>query len=364
MNRNSLISLLLTLLFLYLFLFDFSPRLWLAGDRSAMEALFQSRLEWSAILEQIRTMKLGWLGAAASFLLTAMVVRSFRWRAILWPLDQLSFGTVFGLNNLGYMANNLLPMRLGEVLRSAVLAQKSRLDFPAAIATVVVERVFDMLGALGTLFLLLLLLPEDILGDHAGTLRGLMPWLSVAAGLGIALLVGMVLFREAFERFTRRLGVILPAKPADILTRLIVSFTSGMAILDSGRRVLLLLGQTVLLYGCYYMSLKCMMMALGLDGSLPLLALHPLGSTLLVMVFVTVGYMIPAAPGAIGTVQYFTALGLELLGVDATPAGGFALVNHFLTYLVLTGLGVIALVTLKIRFGELLRWQHGDSSEF
>ncbi len=364
MNRNSLLSFLLTLIFLYLFLFDFSPRLWLGGELSAGQAFFASRLEWGAIGEQIRRMKPLWLAAAAGWLLAAMVVRSFRWRSILWPMDRLGLGTVFGLNNLGYMANNLLPMRLGEILRSAVLAQKSRLDFPAALGTVVVERILDLLGALGLLFLLLVALPREVLGEQAETLSGLLPLLAALTGAGLILLILLVLFRDRIQGWIGRLALILPARFADRVTKLTESFTAGLTLLDSLPRILLVLGQTLLLYACYFLSLKCILLAMGLDGTATaLLAQYPFGSTLLVMVFVTVGYMIPAAPGAIGTVQYFTALGLELLGVPASPAGGFALVNHFLTYIILTGLGVIALGTLRIRFGDLLKWQHGEASE-
>jgi uncharacterized protein (TIRG00374 family) len=358
MSRSHWFSLLVSLLFLYLFLFDPAPsRLFHEGVPLA-EALFHPRIEWSAVGRQIAAMHLGWFSLAFLFLMLAMVVRGLRWQAIVHPLKKLDFATMFGLNNLGYMANNLLPMRLGEVLRAMFLARKSGLGVPAAMATVVVERAFDMLGALACLFTLLLVVPADILGDQAGVVHQAVPALGGLAALGLLALLMLVVLRQRVQTLLEKLRLVLPARIADISLRLTASFLQGLSILESPLRTLWLVVLSILLYGCYFLSLKTMMLSMGLGAdSLPLLAQHPFGSVLLVLVFVTVGYMIPAAPGAIGTVQYFTAIGLGLLGTDPSRAAGFALVNHFLTYAVLTGLGFIALFTLRIRFAELLSIQ-------
>lgn len=358
MSRSHWFSLVVSLLFLYLFLFDPSPARLISGEADVTQALFQPRIEWAEVGQQIAAMHGGWFSLAFFCLILAMVVRSLRWRAIVEPLEKLDFGTMFGLNNLGYMANNLLPMRLGELLRAVFLARKSGLKVPAAMATVVVERVFDMLGALGCLFGLLVFVPSGILGGKAALVQQAVPTLAGLTGAGLLALLGLVVFRSRVQAWAAKLAVVLPARLADTVVRLTTSFLQGLAILESPLRTLWLVVLTVLLYACYFLSLKTMMLAMGLGGTtLPLLAQHPLGAVLLVLVFVTVGYMIPAAPGAIGTVQYFTAIGLGLLGTDPSRAAGFALVNHFLTYAVLTGLGVIALFTLRIRFAELLSIQ-------
>ena len=130
--------------------------------------------------------------------------------------------------------------------------------------------------------------------------------------------------------------------------------TAGLATLRSPARVAVLLLQTALLFMCYLASLWFMLDAFGLRAdSLAALGADPLGSLLLILVFVTLGYMIPAAPGAIGTVQYFTAEALELLGAETSSAVGFALGNHLLTYVVLTLLGLLALIRLRLSFGDL-----------
>lgn len=357
MSRSHWFSLLVSLLFLYLFLFSPAPsQLWHGGGVGV--ALFHPRIEWGEVGRQIAAMDLGWFSLAFMFLMLAMVVRSLRWQAIVAPLKKLDFGVMFGLNNLGYMANNLLPLRLGELLRAVFLARKSGLKVPAAMATVVVERVFDMLGALGCLFALLLFVPSSILGERAQLLHQALPTLGGLTGAGLLVLLLLVIFRARVQHLLERVVLILPARFADMAVRLLASFLQGLATLESPLRTLWLVVLSALLYGCYFLSLKTMMLAMGLGAdSLELMARHSFGSVLLVLVFVTVGYMIPAAPGAIGTVQYFTAIGLGLLGADPSRAAGFALVNHFLTYVVLTGLGFVALFTLRIRFSELLSIQ-------
>ncbi|MCA9787909.1 MAG: flippase-like domain-containing protein, partial [Candidatus Cloacimonetes bacterium] len=290
MSRSHWFSLLVSLIFLYLFLFDPSPaQLW-NGTAGVGEALFRNRIHWAEVGEQIARMHLGWFSLAFSSLILAMCVRAVRWQVIVNPMKKLSFGVMFGLNNLGYMANNLLPMRLGELLRGIYLARKAGMPVSSAMATVVLERVFDMLGALGCLFALLVFVPLAILGDRGPLVHGLLPTLSWIVGTGLVLLVALVVFRERVQSRLNRMALILPARLADMVTRLLDSFIKGLAILESPWRTLWLVVLTGILYGCYYLSLKTMMLAMGLNSiSLPLLAAHPLGSILLVLVFVTVG---------------------------------------------------------------------------
>lgn len=92
----------------------------------------------------IRSAAPGWLIVMAGFLFIDLVVRAVRWRRLLAPIRDVSFGATFGYLLIGYLANNVLPARLGELVRCHYLGDREGLSRATALGTVVVERVVDI----------------------------------------------------------------------------------------------------------------------------------------------------------------------------------------------------------------------------
>jgi len=362
MKRGSLIALLVSLFFLYLFVFDPSPSAWLAGRLDGRAAFLTSRLDWPVVGRLLVSLRPAPFLAAVGLLLLSLALRGWRWQVIIGGLGRVPYGLALHLSNLGYMANNLLPMRLGEVLRGGLLAGRGRLPLSGALATVVLERLFDMVGILSCL-LGMLLLPPPVASGAAGqgtlgAFRALALPLGVGAGALLAGLAALVIWRRPVVGRLHRLLEGLPGRFGARLVGWLDSFAGGLGILRSPWMSGLLLLQTALIYLCYIGSLAMMLAAYRLTGeALPGYAASSAGALLLLLVFVSLGYLIPAAPGAIGTVQYFTALGLGLLGAATSPAQSFALANHLLTWLVLTLAGGAALPALRLSWGDLARWK-------
>jgi len=366
MRRHGVLALLISAVFVYLFVFQPAPGDWLAGRAGWREALLSSRVAWGEVGRLLITLRPLPFAGAVAFLVLSLALRAWRWRVVVGPLARLPVVRLFHLTNLGYMANNLLPMRLGEVLRAGALALRSPVPPAGALATIVVERTLDVIGALAVL-LLMLLCHRDLAATGAASpealaalarFRDLAPALGLGTGAALALMLALVIWRrrclEALERVLNRL---LPDRPAARLHRILSSFAAGLDILRSPWEGLLLLAQTALVYACYLGSLACMIHAYGLGETLVLFQRAPAASLLLVLVFVSLGYMIPAAPGAFGTVQYFTALAMGLVGAGTEAAMSFALGNHLITWLVLTLLGLAALPQLGLRFNDLIQWK-------
>lgn len=363
MSRGALVSFLLSALFVYLFLFQPHPAGVLTGESGLIDAFFQSRVDWPGVLDILSSLRLlPFLGALGALILS-LVIRAWRWRVIVVPVERLPVPLFFHLTNLGYMASNLLPMRLGELLRAMALKARSRVGLSAAFASIILERLLDMAGAAGVLFLLLLIGPPLPVDGESGIMmlrfQQLLPWLGMLVGALTLLLLCLVLFRERLLLgLERLLGRVLPAGPASRLHNIAETFSRGLSILRSPGEALGLLLLTALIYCCYLGSLAFMLQAFGFDGTtLPLLGERPFAAICMLLVFVSLGYMIPAAPGAIGTVQYFTLLALQLLGDAGPRAQSFALGNHLLTWLVLTLLGLAALPALKLDFRKLMEWK-------
>src|SRR5689334_5942605 len=88
-------------------------------------------------------------------------VRALRWQALLAPVRRLPVRTLFPVVVIGYMANNILPWRIGEFVRGYVLREREGIPTSASLATIAVERIFDGLTMLAFLLVASLFIPLD-----------------------------------------------------------------------------------------------------------------------------------------------------------------------------------------------------------
>ncbi|MGH7741734.1 MAG: lysylphosphatidylglycerol synthase transmembrane domain-containing protein, partial [Candidatus Eiseniibacteriota bacterium] len=110
---------------------------------------------WSALRHS------SWLGFLAAMALTLIGfwLRAIRWRLLIGGTRRLSTGSLFSATMIGFMTNNVLPFRLGELVRPWVLARREHLSKTTLLATVVVERAVDMLTLLAILGVALAVYP-------------------------------------------------------------------------------------------------------------------------------------------------------------------------------------------------------------
>jgi uncharacterized protein (TIRG00374 family) len=234
-------------------------------------------------------------------------VRALRWRSLLaggraMPLDSLLSATM-----IGFMTNNVLPFRLGEFVRPWVLARRERCSMSMALATIVVERVVDMLALLAILGFTLLLHPIRP-GSEAAKLT------QAGAGTLIVLTLGLTLLLVALERMpgtSHRLiawvGRRLPARHRDRVVQALEHFLDGLGLFRDVPRLLWVFLLSLVLFGCFGVALQLSMLAFGLH--------LPWYAGLLVLVISAFAIMAPAAPGYIGTMNLACVAGLALFGV-------------------------------------------------
>ena len=98
--------------------------------------------DWLEIWGYIRQVDYGVLLAAMPVFLLHLLARAWRWRFLLLPAGRPAYSSLFGSMMIGFMANNLLPLRLGEFIRAYVLGRRENLGFSLVLATLVVERIF------------------------------------------------------------------------------------------------------------------------------------------------------------------------------------------------------------------------------
>ncbi len=234
-------------------------------------------------------------------------LRAVRWRSFLAEPRTATIDSLFSATMIGFMANNLLPFRLGEFVRAWALARRERCSGSMVLATVVVERVIDMLTLLGILGITLLVNPIKP-GTKAAELT------QAGASSLIVITVGLTLVLVVLERQPRlahrlvaRLSERLPERHRGRALAALDHFVEGLGLFRDAPRLLWVFLLSFLMFGCFAFAQQVSLEGLGIH--------LPWYAGLSLMVITAFAIMAPAAPGYIGTMNLACVAGLLLFGV-------------------------------------------------
>ena len=291
------------------------------------------------------------LAAVAASLLT-VVYRAFRWKFLLLPIKRVPLAPLVACTFMGWTLNVIVPGRVGEVLRPALLGQREGLSKSAAVATVLVERAFDTLALLLYVLMYPVLFPMP---SAAGS--EVLRWMTVLSAVGvvglIVLLAGFLILGPAAARLSRWPlwldGIIarVPERWQGRIVQLGSSFARGLQGLREPRLIGLLtvhsLGLWALIGGAYYL----VVLALGIE--LPFYAMVH------VVAIAAIGVLVPT-PAAVGSYHRAVQFGMVAVwGVGNEAAVGFALLAHAVSFLPAAAIGLVLLA----REGLTLRLLRG-----
>jgi uncharacterized protein (TIRG00374 family) len=284
-----------------------------------------------ALGEQLRHARWTWVLFAAVLTPLGLVARARRWRYLFAPGERPP-SLVSGLM-IGYMVNNILPLRAGELARVYVVARRWGHGFWTVLATTIVERVLDGLAVVLMLGILVLLVDvPPVLRWGAGVLL----LINLA---GVVILVSFALApgpsRTAIRWVVRR----WPRAQAPAL-RIFERFVRGLAGVRTPAHAIPLVLWTVVVWVIPATFAWSAMRAM----NLALLWVAPWT----VLAFVAVGVSIPSAPGYVGVFHAATTVALGLFGVPHAEALGYALVLHAAQFVPVTLVGWIALLREQV----------------
>lgn len=283
-----------------------------------------------------------WLVPGLAIYFGAVVLRSWRWRFLLKPLKSISMGTVFPIVAIGYMGNDVFPLRMGEVLRTVVLKRREGISISASLATIVVERIFDAVVVVG--FVLLNL--GQLIGLSSGPftqLRGAAAWIAAIFLVGLMIFIMVAMFPQPAHRLIHGiLQRILPERMQTPVGDIADRFLDGLMRLSSPKDALVVFLSTFFIWiletGLYW----CVNQALGLGLNFSQL--------MLLNGVVNLVLLIPAAPGGLGTFDAAGRMMLEVFGIASEPALGFTLILRVALWLPITLLGAFFFIR------EGLKW--------
>ncbi len=288
------------------------------------------------------------LAAAVALATATFPLRAIRWRLLLRAAGggPLPWPALWHATALGFMANNVLPFRAGELVRPFAVTRLAGARFSAALSSIAVERIFDALTIAFLLGLALLgtgLAPGAAVGGvslrHATLVAGAL----ALAGLLVALLV--VTQPLAAERAIRRL--FPPGRLADRLVSLIEGVRHGLAVLNSPARVAGVAAWSVALWLVnalsFYVAFAAFDIRVGYAGALVLQGL------------LVLGVAVPSTPGYLGPFEAAIVAALALYGVPSASGFSYAIAYHVTTFIPITLLGLWSLARTPVGLGDLRR---------
>jgi uncharacterized protein (TIRG00374 family) len=277
-------------------------------------------------------------------------LRALRWRYILWPVkERLPFGPLWRATAIGMMVNNVIPARAGEIARAyAVSREEPQVRFPAAIASLAIDRVLDAILIIVLLIVAMLDpgFPRDtvIAGQPVRTYAYIATAVALAA---LVMLFLLALFPQQFVRTFERIVSKVAPHFVERLSRLLHSFADGLAVLRSPRLLLHVLFWTTVHWLISALSFWIGMKAVGIDA--------PYTAALFVQSLIAIGVAAPAAPGFFGIFEFFGTEGLAIYGVPRDLAVSWAIGFHLLSFIPVTLLGAMYFVRMGLSFREVGR---------
>lgn len=277
---------------------------------------FLRRVDGSELLSALGSANLWILGVCVLTKGAVLSLNATRTRMLLLPLRRYRFIDCFLPWLSGFVTDNLLPFRLGELVRVDLLARAGRLSRSSTIAVVGLDRLFDLLS-----LLILVAVAAPILTiDLARADRLLLASTVVVTGVGAA--VWLAMHPSAVSRVVALLVRPLSPSAQQWIIDKAQRFSEGLGALRSKNMVLSVLGVTLLTRAVGMLTIQCWLWAFGLT--------LPAYAPLVVLLFISVGTMIPSSPGFIGTFHVACAYALELMGVAPEMAASVAIAGHFM----------------------------------
>jgi glycosyltransferase 2 family protein len=314
--------------------------------------LFLKKVEWSQVYAALREANYWWLIPNIASIFIAMILRAWRWGYMVNPLKKCSFHGLYAATMIGFMASNILPARLGEFVRPISLGKIENISRAAAMATTLVERVFDLLTllALFTAILLFKKFPDTTDLQHLET-AGWFFFIATAV-----LSIGMVLLKIKTEmtlRWVNKLLHIFPDKIRDAGSDIFAKFASGLDVLSDSKAIFVIAIQSIALWVIMALSNYLIFLAFGMSYL-------PLDASFVLLAVVSVGIMLPNSPGFIGTYQYLTVLSLSLYGVPPDRAAACSIVMWATQYFTITLAGLYHLKQEHLSLKEVEENTVGD----
>ena len=299
----------------------------------ALLGWFLSHANLGAVWQHVRDADMSLLAVGLVFVALTYIARTYRWQVLLSPLGRVRYWTTFRATVVGFAALGLLPARAGDLLRPYMLARQEGLPAPATFATVIMERVFDLVAVLG----LLAIYVFSNASEMPEVYRRPIELSAVLASVGALVLFGVMwvlaTHPERIGTFVLASNRVLPHRLADRLAELATVFSRGFAAAKRPRVILIGVLWSFPLW--LFIAAETWAVTRAFDIQMPF------DGSFLIQAFLVIGVAVPT-PGGVGSFHEMYRIAVTtFFHAPNDSAVAAAIVVHAISYVPVILLGLV-----------------------
>ena len=304
-------------------------------------------VDWNEALAALAAANYLWVVLMLPVTVWSLYIRAQRWRVFLHGVGVPPMRPLVSATNIGFLANMVLPLRIGEVVRPVLLSRRANLPLSGVLASVLLERIFDM-------FTILVLF--GVSASLVTVSDQVRRWGWMLGGLALAVAAVIVLIRVQERlalRIARRLADLLPERFGASAYGFAEGFVKALEMLDSPAAYLAAFAWSLYLWLVIAFVYVMGFWAFHLD-------VPPLRGGIVLTTLVAIAVSVPSAPGFIGAFQLGCVIGLRIFGVPDSPALAYSIIVHLAQFVGCVAAGLYSLWSENISLREVEAVEHGD----
>jgi glycosyltransferase 2 family protein len=313
-------------------------------------AVFLRNADLGRVWASVRAARADFLLLAVLMTCATFVIRAERWQYLLSPLGRTRFSTVFRATVVGFAASALLPARAGEVIRPYMLARREGLSATAAFATIIVERILDLVAVLLLMGAFLIWFDPGLAARDSNAFEAVRFGGLVMTPVAIGTLAAMFFMAghpERLHAWVLKAEAILPARIAAMIARLAQTFAEGFAVVRSPGRLVAATAWSIVLW----IAIAAGIWSVSAAFHIPM----PFTGAWLMLAPLVVGVAVPTPGGVGGFHEAYRFGATSFFGADNDTAVGAAIVLHAISVGPVIIAGVIFIVQDGLKLGGMAR---------
>ncbi len=294
--------------------------------------------DFDGLIHQIKQVNMSGITLGCFLLVTSCIVRAYRWKLMMDPVEKIPLHDVFSATMVGYFGNGILAFRLGELLRAYSVTSGRHMSATQAFGTVIMERILDLIMVL---FVFVLLIPWFPF-EHEGIRLAVY----IFSGITFAIIFGIFLSWKF--NLMGKIGevAILQKGIGQKLFQALNKIFDGIVLIKNTDHAVVIVLSSILLWGFYYavtfIILGACDLNLGIIGS----------GIILVLGSIVIG--IPALPGSAGTYDAGIKFSLMVIfRIASEKALTYAIVSHAVSYFPMVIIGMIYFMEGSVRIKDV-----------
>ncbi len=308
------------------------------------------KIDFAQLVLVLKNLELKFVGAALLITFISYLLRAVRWHFLLLPQKKAAPWNLLSATIICYMANNLLPARMGEFVRAYILAEREGLEPSSVFATLVLDRLFDGFSVL--VILVITFFTVKLPPGMEDVQKALVTGGYVTLGLYVFVIGFLIFLKRSTIATLKFVAVILapfPEKLSGKVIPLLGSFISGIRLTSKPKELIALVATSALIWTTATWPIDLLLKAFRID--------LPITASMFILVFLVFAVMVPASPGYIGTYHAACMYGLMAFNVPKELALSVAIVIHSINFFPVILIGFLILWRDGISFSSLGRYK-------